>query len=68
MTTPLDPGYGVEPFRLLCLECPGADVYPPRHRQQGNVLCLSPVAMAPSRINSEYGRRIDALDNQGTLL
>jgi hypothetical protein len=30
MTTPFDPGYGAEPFRSLCLECPGADVYPPQ--------------------------------------
>src|SRR4051794_1706132 len=24
-----DPGYGNEPFRSLCRDCPGPDVYPP---------------------------------------
>jgi len=28
MTHPFDPGYGAEPFRTLCEEYPGADVYP----------------------------------------
>jgi hypothetical protein len=29
MTHPFDPGYGAEPFRTLCEEYPGPDVYPP---------------------------------------
>jgi len=29
MTHPFDPGYGHEPFRTLCIDYPGADVYPP---------------------------------------
>src|SRR5713226_2579054 len=29
MTHPFDPGYGNEPFRTLCADYPGADVYPP---------------------------------------
>lgn len=29
MTHPFDPGYGTEPFRTLCADYPGADVYPP---------------------------------------
>jgi hypothetical protein len=28
--TPFDPGYGAEPFRSLCSNFPGADVYPPQ--------------------------------------
>ena len=29
MTHAFDPGYGNEPFRTLCADYPGADVYPP---------------------------------------
>ena len=29
MAIEFDPGYAAEPFRTLCLEYPGADVYPP---------------------------------------
>jgi hypothetical protein len=29
MTHPFDPGYAAEPFRTLCEEYPGTDVYPP---------------------------------------
>jgi hypothetical protein len=29
MTHPFDPGYGAEPFRTLCEDYPGGDVYPP---------------------------------------
>lgn len=29
MPDAFDPGYGAEPWRTLCAECPGADVYPP---------------------------------------
>jgi hypothetical protein len=29
MTYPFDPGYCNEPFRTLCTDYPGADVYPP---------------------------------------
>jgi uracil-DNA glycosylase len=29
MTHPFDPGYGSDPFRTLCADYPGAEIYPP---------------------------------------
>jgi hypothetical protein len=42
MTHPFDPGYGTEPFRTLCADYPGADVYPPtRFRFRARLMLAS---------------------------
>src|SRR5713226_7817180 len=42
MTHPFDPSYGTEPFRTLCADYPGADVYPPtRFRFRARLILAS---------------------------